>query len=169
MTEHGERVFILGAGRAGQGLARALRASAVEVVGVHGRHALPGAEAVTAGLIPPPVSRATIVLVTVRDAQLGAALRELACSSFAPTCVVLHASGGASPPELDELRASGHPAGTFHPLVPFVDPSLATERLRSAWIGIDGDAPALRASRRLAAALGARTIEIPKGEKARYH
>ncbi|MDQ2767509.1 MAG: DUF2520 domain-containing protein, partial [Gemmatimonadota bacterium] len=44
-----------------------------------------------------------------------------------------------------------------------------TEQLRRAWIGIDGDEAARAASRELAAAIGARVLEIPEGMKARYH
>ena len=63
-----ERVFILGAGRAGRGLARALRASGAEIVGLHGTHPEAGEDPVTAGPLPPTVSRADVILVTVRDA-----------------------------------------------------------------------------------------------------
>jgi predicted short-subunit dehydrogenase-like oxidoreductase (DUF2520 family) len=83
--------------------------------------------------------------------------------------VVLHASGSAEPPALELLRAQGHPGGTFHPLLPLTDPTRATEQLRRAWVGIDGDEAARVVSRELAAAIGARVLEIPEGVKARYH
>lgn len=166
MTEH---VFILGAGRAGTGLARALRASGVDVVGLHGRHQHAGGDAVTTGALPPSLAGASVVLVTVRDAQIDAALEELLAAPPAPGAVVLHASGSAEPAALALVRAAGHPAGTFHPLVPIADPARAPELLRGAWIGIDGDERAREASTTLAAALGARVLDIPPGEKARYH
>jgi predicted short-subunit dehydrogenase-like oxidoreductase (DUF2520 family) len=161
-----ERVFVLGAGRAGRALAHALGAAGVRVVGVHGRRP---AEGTTSGAWPVTLREATVVLVTVQDAELDAALRSLLGAPLAPGAVVLHASGGAEPPALDALRARGVHGGTFHPLLPLVDPARATEQLRRAWIGIDGDAPARAAARALAAALGARVLEIPAGEKARYH
>ena len=163
-----ERVFILGAGRAGQGLARALRASGVEIVGLHGTKASP-AQQITAGVIPGSIGGASVVLVAVRDAQLDAALREVARSKMSASAVILHASGGAEPRALEELRAGGRQAGTFHPLVPLSDPDRATEVLKDAWIGIDGDAAALDVSRRLAKRLSAHTVLIPPGAKARYH
>ena len=43
------------------------------------------------------------------------------------------------------------------------------ELMRHAWIGIDGDDPARNTSRRLAGHVGARTLDIPPGGKARYH
>jgi predicted short-subunit dehydrogenase-like oxidoreductase (DUF2520 family) len=163
-----ERVFILGAGRAGQGLARALRASGVEIVGLHGTK-MDDTRQITAGVIPDSIGRATVVLVAVRDAQLDAALREVARSALSPSAVLLHASGGAEPAALDELRATGRAAGTFHPLVPLSDPERAAAVLDGAWIGIDGDAAALEVSRRLARGLSAHTVVIPPGAKARYH
>lgn len=166
MSEH---VFIMGAGRAGTGLARALRASGVRVVGVHGRHVHPGDDGVTVGALPPSLASASVVLVTVRDAQIDAALEELLAGPLAPGTVVLHASGSAEPSMLARVRAAGHPAGTFHPLVPIADPASAPELLRGAWIGVDGDERARECSTVLAAAIGARVLDIPPGEKARYH
>ena len=166
MTAH---VFVFGAGRAGRGLARALRAGGVDVVGVHGRHTGDAVDRVTVGALPGAIADATIVLVTVRDGQLDAALDELAASPLRADAVVLHASGSADPPGLSRLRTRGHAAGTFHPLVPLADPSRAPALLRGAWIGVDGDEGARAAARALAAALGAQTLEIPAGRKPLYH
>jgi predicted short-subunit dehydrogenase-like oxidoreductase (DUF2520 family) len=49
------------------------------------------------------------------------------------------------------------------------DPATAPQMLRGAWVGIDGDAAALRVAERLAAAVGAHVLRIPPGEKPRYH
>lgn len=164
-----ERVFVLGAGRAGRGLARALRLGGVDVVGLHGRHTGDIQDHVTVGALPAALGDATTVLVTVRDAQLDAALRELAVSPLGADAVVLHASGSADPPALAELRSRGHAAGTFHPLVPLADPDRAPALLRDAWIGLDGDDAARARGRALAAALGAHTLDIPAGRKPLYH
>ena len=164
-----ERVFVLGAGRAGRGLARALRLGGVDVVGLHGRHTGDIQDHVTVGALPAALGDATTVLVTVRDAQLDAALRELAVSPLGADAVVLHASGSADPPALAELRSRGHAAGTFHPLVPLADPDRAPALLRDAWIGLDGDDAARAGGRALAAALGAHTLDIPAGRKPLYH
>ena len=163
-----DRVFILGAGRAGRGLARALRASGVTISGLHGRSP-DQASGITAGPIGDAITGATAILVTVRDAQLEDALGEVALAPLGPGAVVLHASGGADPTALTAVRALGHPAGTFHPLVPLSAPARAAEILRGAWIGVDGDPAAIAVSHRLAEVLGAGVLEIPRGEKARYH
>jgi predicted short-subunit dehydrogenase-like oxidoreductase (DUF2520 family) len=164
----GDRVFILGAGRAGRSLARALRAGGVQVAGLHGRSADP-AEGITAGPPPKSLGSATCVLVTVRDAQLEGALETLTTAAIAPAAIVLHASGSADPSGLGALRRAGHACGTFHPLVALSDPEHAPQTLRGAWIGIDGDPEARKVSERLAAAVAANVLYIPPGEKARYH
>jgi len=154
-------IFVVGAGRAGRALAAALTGTGATVVGVHGR---------VDGALPPHLARAGVVLVTVKDHDLPAALTALRAAPLAPGAVVLHASGASDPAEaLDALRAAGHPVGTFHPLVPLADPSLAAEALAGAWIGLDGDALAIAAGERLAGVLGARVLVIPHGMKARYH
>jgi len=164
-----ERVFVLGAGRAGRGLARALRLGGVDVTGLHGRHAGDPDDRATVGALPDTIGGASTVLVTVRDAQLDAALRELGRAPLRADAVVLHASGSADPPALAGLRSLGHAAGTFHPLVPLSDPARAPALLRDAWIGLDGDDAARARGRALADALGAHTLDIPAGRKPLYH
>ncbi len=166
MSEH---VFVLGAGRAGRGLFRAFRASGVGVVGLHGRRVEREPDVITAGILPASIAGASVVIVAVRDAQLDEALAEVAGSAARRDAVVLHASGSAEPRGLTELRARGNPAGTFHPLVPIADPARAAALFRGAWVGVDGDAAAVAVGERLAARLGARTLRIPNGSKARYH
>jgi len=165
-----ERVFVLGAGRAGRSLARAFVVSGVNVVGLHGRHAEPEAwPPVSEGLLPETLGAANVVLVTVRDAQLGDALRQLADARLARGAVVLHASGATDPPEASALRSRGHAVGTMHPLVPLANPDRASAVLRDAWIGVDGDPAAIAAARALAGSLGAHALTIPPGQKPRYH
>lgn len=164
-----DRLFVLGAGRAGRGLARAFRDAGVEVIGLHGRHPGDAGERITTGPLPPALGDATTVLVTVRDAQLDAGLAELSAAPLRAGAVILHASGSADPRGLAALRAAGHPAGTFHPLLPFADPSRAPDLLRGSYIGLDGDDAARARGRVLAASLGANTLDIPTGGKPAYH
>jgi predicted short-subunit dehydrogenase-like oxidoreductase (DUF2520 family) len=160
------RVFVIGAGRAGRALAHAMRVAGIDVVGLHGRRE---AEGITWGEWPASLGTASVVLVTVRDAELDGVLRDLIAAPLGARAVVLHASGNMEPPALDLLRERGHDGGTFHPLLPLTDPTRATEQLRRAWIGIDGDEGARAVSRDLAERLGARVLDIPPGVKARYH
>ncbi len=169
-----ERVFIVGAGRVGQGLARAFRISGVDIVGVHGKRAAPGAT--SHGSLPGDIARANTIILAVRDDQIDAALEQvLGAGSEGRTgpltsgSVILHTSGTAEPAALELVSSRGLSGGTFHPLVPFLDPERAPELLRGAWVGVDGDADARSTSRRLAGHVGARTIDIPSGGKPTYH
>jgi predicted short-subunit dehydrogenase-like oxidoreductase (DUF2520 family) len=163
-------VFVLGAGRAGRSLARALVVAGVDVVGLHGRQPDPTAvPPVTGGALPESLGNASVILVTVRDAQLGDALRQLARARLQAGAVVLHASGATDPAEASSLRALGHGVGTMHPLVPLANPARAVDILHDAWIGVDGDRAAIAAATALASRLGAHALTIPPGEKPRYH
>jgi predicted short-subunit dehydrogenase-like oxidoreductase (DUF2520 family) len=121
------------------------------------------------GAFAPGLRRATVVLVAVQDRELDAALAPLATAPLAPGAAVLQASGSAEPEAFAPLRAAGVACGTFHPLVPLAAPEQAPALLRGAWVGTDGDPPAAAAAAALAARLGARTLAIPAGQRARYH
>ena len=169
-----ERVLIVGAGQVGRGLFRAFRAAGIEVLGLHGRRA--SAWVTSSGALPPAISDANTIVLSVRDNQIDDAVAELvnsmgrgARAAVAPGTVVLHTSGGAEPELIPRLPEFGLNGGTFHPMIPFANPDRAPELLRNAWIGIDGDDQARATSRRLAGHIGARTIEIPPGGKSTYH
>jgi predicted short-subunit dehydrogenase-like oxidoreductase (DUF2520 family) len=166
-----ERVFIIGPGHVGRGLFRALRASGVEVVGLHGKRA--SGVATSTGALPKETASANVIIVCVREPQLDDTMEELLVAvragGLSRGTIVLHTSAIAEPVGLKALDDAGFPAGTFHPLVPFTDPEISAELLGKGWIGIDGANAAKNASRRLAGHLGARTLEIPPGKKAVYH
>jgi predicted short-subunit dehydrogenase-like oxidoreductase (DUF2520 family) len=166
-----ERVFQIGAGQVGRGLNRAFSSSGVRVVGLHGRRASLGATSY--GAFPESITDANVVVVSVRDHQVDGVMQELAHAArsgrLGSGTVILHTSAVSEPETLPELGQMGFPGGTFHPLASFSDPQRTTALLRGAWIGTDGEATARAASRRLAAAIGARTLEIPAGQKAAYH
>jgi len=166
-----ERLFIIGPGHVGRGLFRAFRASAVEVVGLHGKR--PSGVATSSGALPVEMAGANVVIVCVRDPQLDEAMEEVMAAAKSGLVqrgtVVLHTSAIAEPDGLRALSDAGFPGGTFHPLVPFSDPEVSAELLRKGWIGIDGENAAKSTSRRLAGHLGARTLDIPPGKKPAYH
>lgn len=166
-----ERVFQIGAGQAGRGLNRAFALSGTRIVGLHGRR--PSVGATSHGRLPDSIGEANVILVSVRDAQLDGVMEEVVAAAQAGRMergtVVLHTSAVAEPEALVRLAALGFPGGTFHPLIPFTDPGRAAALLRGGWIGIDGEATARAAARRLAAGIGARTLDIPAGRKAAYH
>lgn len=181
-------VMIIGAGRAGRSLACALAWAGVPVR-LHGRRpipevcaAAPGIDAdaarpgpapvVThdpAGALPADVARARVLILAVRDEQLGGLVSSLAASALAPGAVVLQLSGAAELPELQGSLGGGRAAvGTFHPLIPLM-PSSPPSVFRGAWVGVEGDAEAVLAAEELAGRLGANTLRIPSGGRAAYH
>lgn len=168
-----ERVFIIGAGKVGRGLAYGFRSVALQVLGVHARSPRDGAT--TSGPYPKVMSEANVVIIAVSDVALNEVFHSLAVvakgkgSPLTRGTIVLHTSGTVSPPALDELRAAGFPCGTFHPLAPFSTAERGAAALHEGWVGIDGDPVACATARRLAGAIGARTVNIPVHGKAAYH
>lgn len=165
-----EPVVLVGAGRAGRALAAAFRAAGlphalVDRVGIVEQHGPPvftsRADA---------VHQSPAILVAVRDGQLDVALDELRDRDGVRTdAVVLQVSGSAEPAARERIAAMGVHYGTFHPLLPLIDPALASFRLQGSVIGIEGDAAAHDVAAHLAMRLGATTIEIPRAERAAYH
>jgi predicted short-subunit dehydrogenase-like oxidoreductase (DUF2520 family) len=166
-----DRIFQVGAGQVGRGLNRAFAASRVQIVGLHSRR--PSASATSHGDLPATIGDANLVIVSVREPQLDGVMQQLlnACQAgrIQRGTAILHTSAVAEPAALTEMTALGFPGGTFHPLMPFTDPDRAAGMLRGGWIGIDGDPTARSASRRIAARIGARTLDIPAGKKPAYH
>lgn len=168
-----ERVFIIGAGKVGRGLSAAFRGAGLQVVGLHARTPRDGAT--SSGPYPASMSEANVVIIAVADSALNTVCHELAIvarqkgSVLTHGTVVLHTSGTETPPALGELREAGLPAGTFHPLAPFATAERGALALGNGWVGIDGDPRACATARRLAAAIGARTINVPRNAKAAYH
>jgi predicted short-subunit dehydrogenase-like oxidoreductase (DUF2520 family) len=116
------------------------------------------------------VRAAAVILVAVRDGQLDAALDEIRTVDGAQRdAIVLQVSGSAEPAARASVTDAGLHYGTFHPLLPLLDPALASFRLQGSVVGVEGDAPALAAAMGLAARLGATTIAIPRADRAAYH
>ena len=138
-------VAIVGAGRLGTALARALGAAGVEVEGPLGRGAEP---------------RSGIVLLCVPDGEIARAAERVG-KRF-----VGHVSG-ATP--LTALAASGGEAFGLHPLQTFAGGEGA-EAFAGVGCAIAGTTPAaLAVAHDLAERLAMTPIEISDGERAAYH
>jgi predicted short-subunit dehydrogenase-like oxidoreductase (DUF2520 family) len=165
-----EPVVLVGAGKAGRALTAAFRAAGVTCAlvdrdGIVEQHGPPvfttRAEA---------VQQAAVILVAVRDGQLDVALDEIRVQDRAREgAVVLQVSGSAEPAARERITANLMHYGTFHPLLPLIDPSLASFRLQGSVIGVEGDTRAAAAAMSLAMRMGATTIVIPRPDRAAYH
>ena len=146
---------IVGDGRLGRALARALEAAGIEVEGPLGRHAMP---------------ESAIVLLCVPDAAIGEAAAAVGATGFEPATgagrYVGHASG-ATP--LSALAAAGGESFGVHPLQTFAGGE-GIEAFQGAGAAIAGTTPeALSVARELAERLGMTAIEISDAERAAYH
>lgn len=172
MTGARPSIGIIGPGRAGLGLALALRGAGLAVAGVHGRRrkSVPRGVRLSVGGMPPWLGEAGVVLLAVRDDALPGLVRALVRSGLARGCVFLHLSGALTSRVLAPLRARGAAVGAMHPLMTVSDePRRAAAHLRGATFAIEGDAAAVRAARRLARAVAAVPVAIRPSGKARYH
>ena len=168
---------ILGAGRLGRTLGRLLIRRELTPVGVSCRTLrsarqavafMGGGRATTSNL--EAAGRAALVLIATPDRVIAPLARELAESGLDwHRRVVAHTSGALSSATLDPLRRRGALVASIHPLASIADPQEGLRRIQGIPFAIEGDARAVRILRRLAVALGAVPVTIPRQAKALYH
>jgi predicted short-subunit dehydrogenase-like oxidoreductase (DUF2520 family) len=169
---------IVGAGRVGQTLGRALRRRGWGIGAVVTRH--PGTARRAARFIGAgkPISHlkseisnqfgADILYITTNDNQVAVAARALArMRKTWRGHVVLQASGALSSRELAALRRRGAAVGSLHPLYPFPKPLRVFPR--GVVFGIEGDAEAVKQAHELVESLRGQPMEVRTTEKALYH
>jgi len=165
------RVTIIGAGRMGQGLGLALKRRGYKILMV----------ARTPRDVTPPLmlhqgsraeatAGAELVLIATPDDAIGQVAAELAAEgAISRDQVVLHLSGLLDRNALLPLEESGAACGSFHPLQSVAEAGTAAERLKGAYVGIEGDDRALVAAERLANTLRMIPVRIPAAAKPAYH
>ena len=174
-------VAVVGAGRLGTALARALAAGGYAVEALVTRRAAGARRAASrAGLraaalsfdqlaqLPP----ADILFITTPDDAIVATAERLAALPWAPGArgrVALHTSGALSSEALAPLRARGFAVGSMHPLAAVTEAAAGAEDLRRAFYCVEGGARAVRVARRVVRDLGGRSFSIDTRDKALYH
>jgi predicted short-subunit dehydrogenase-like oxidoreductase (DUF2520 family) len=139
------RIGIVGRGRVGGALARALRAAGHEVDGPAGRGQAPAGD---------------VVLLCVPDSEI-----EPAAAAVAGAAPFVGHTSGATP--LGALAPAGAAAFGLHPLQTIV---ASDTELRGCGCAVAGATPAaLDLARRLAGDLGMHAVEIADGDRAAYH
>ena len=147
-------VCIVGRGKVGRTLQRALRSAEVACTLLPGTRlgrALPAAD---------------VYLLAVPDAAIAGVAAQLT-SRLSRATRVLHLAGARGLEELAALHDRGIAVGVMHPLVSFAD-TRAEHALRGATFTCFGDRPAITSARRLTRRLGARCVVIPPPDAA-YH
>jgi predicted short-subunit dehydrogenase-like oxidoreductase (DUF2520 family) len=170
-------VAVIGLGRLGTSLARALAARGTPIAGFYdldpraagrarrllgrGRPASSAADA---------ARPAEVVLICVPDRDVAAAAAELARAPFAWTGkIVLHTSGVHSSAVLAPLRRRGAATGSFHPAQSFARADTPPARFLSIGVAVEGAPRAAAAARTLARRLGAVPFTLKAADKPRYH
>ena len=171
---------IIGAGRLGTALARALAYHGYAVEAVVAR-SLPHAQASARLISGSPraltpsqleeVPSSDILFITTPDDAIAEVSARLAAilKKGRKRQTVLHTSGALSSSVLQSLRDAGFHTGSLHPLVSVSDPVDGAESLRAAFFCVEGDSGAARVAREIVRALGAESFTIEKKRKALYH
>jgi predicted short-subunit dehydrogenase-like oxidoreductase (DUF2520 family) len=155
------RVAIIGPGRLGNGLARALDGAGWSVL-VLGRNVVDEWKGHLAG-------RELVLLTVPDDAISGVAATLAAAGAVGKGQVVLHSSGARDRAALSALDGITDGLGSFAPVQTVVDPATAAARLRGAYAVIEGDPAAVERGTELAAALGMVGIQLSSRAKVAYH
>lgn len=169
-------INILGAGKVGASLARALASSgAVELGSILNstiESTLDAAAFIGAGNAAPSLSEclpADVWILGMEDRKQTDILRSLSGgSALRSDDVVISLSGFLSS---EDLRLSGarQPLGTMHPVQTFPRRTAETGFFRSFPFAIEGDPEALLRIREIAAAISSKTFDIESHSKRLYH
>jgi predicted short-subunit dehydrogenase-like oxidoreductase (DUF2520 family) len=166
-------VGIVGSGRAGLGLALALRRARIKVAGVHGRRErpMPSGLSLSVGATPPWLPEVGVVVLAVRDDALGSCVNDLVRGhGLGRGQVVLHLSGALTHDVLRPLQALGAATGSMHPLMTVAaDPAQASRRFRGATFVLEGDLAAVAVADAIVRRLGGIPVTLAPERKPVYH
>jgi len=165
------RVTIIGAGRMGQGLGLALKRRGYKVILVNRnqREVIPPL-VLHQGSLAEATEGAELVLIATPDDAIPQVAGELASArAIVRDQVVLHLSGLLDKTALAPLAETGAGLGSFHPVQSVAEPATAAERLKGAYVGIEGDERAVVAAERLANTLRMLPVTISAESKPAYH
>src|SRR5207248_6017740 len=147
-------LVVLGRGRLGQSLARALRARLV-----------PGHDW-RSGM---PFKAGARIFLAVPDPAIAPLAAELAALPLPEGAAVIHLSGALGLAPLKAVVEAGRDVGSFHPLQSF-PVEREPEHFRGALVAVDASSARLLGElTRLARVLGARPRRVPPEERTLYH
>jgi len=152
------KVFILGSGKVGRALAKALRTSGVEVT----------LRAARQGVPTRPID-ARVIILAVRDRQLGPVAADLAATNVVPrNAVVVHNAGALPSDALAALRGLTAGVAQMHPMISFASKTFFPTLTRGH-CHVEGDPEAVRRARALAKRVGMTPRSFPRLDTVGYH
>lgn len=152
------KVFILGAGKVGRALAAAMKRKGVRVTLRPARKGVPTTRI-----------DADVIVLALRDRQLGPVAGDLAASGVVPRkAVVVHNAGALPGDALAALRGLCAGVAQMHPMISFA--SLTSfPTLDGGHVHVKGDAEAERRARALAKKIGMTPRTFAKLDTIAYH
>lgn len=164
------RFAILGPGRLGSTLARALQQSGREVSAIAGGGEHGEALALTLGATFCEASAlpalADVIFATVPDGELRRATGPLPVDA---RHAVVHCGGALGLEALQGPAGHGAAVGCFHPLQSFPTRALDVAQLSGVTIGVEAQPALLATLTELASAFGARALSLQDVDRACYH
>jgi predicted short-subunit dehydrogenase-like oxidoreductase (DUF2520 family) len=168
---------MIGAGRLGQALGRALSRSGVRVRFVAARNLARARRAArfigcgrAIGLGDRQIGGAAVIVLAVSDGAVAAVAEALArLREDWSGRVVLHTCGSLGVNVLQPLRRRGAVVGSLHPFQTIPTPSAGTRSLRGCYWGVDGDRKARAVAEDWVGRLGGKSFRVPTKHKALYH
>ncbi len=170
-------VALIGTGRLGSSLARALPPGVFTVTALHDKNAAAARRCrgrIRRGRVFPRAAEAAasadLILICVSDGAIAELSAELAAAPGPwKGKIVLHTSGALSSRELATLKRAGAAVGSVHPAQSFAGPDTPPSRFRGVSFAVEGDPKAAAAGKRLARSVGGRPFAIRPGDKVLYH
>ncbi|MEW5854848.1 MAG: Rossmann-like and DUF2520 domain-containing protein [Myxococcota bacterium] len=167
-------VFVVGAGRAGLVMTRALLRTRHRILGTWNRtaEAAAGVRKHTGapafhGRIPQVARSANLILVAVRDDLLSEMDARLARDGVVgPNMVVAHLAGALDSTVLRACKEAGAAVGSMHPVASFSEESQLPVGTHFA---VEGEPAAVEMLRQLVDDLGGTPLTVDPGQKPRYH
>ena len=173
-------VSIVGSGRLGTALAKALAGAHYEIEALvarqigHARRAaaLLGSPKIALSerdLSALPASK--IILITTPDGEILKTAEGIAALGSSPRGrTVLHTSGALAASEvLAPLAAAGFATGSLHPLVSISEPRTGADKLHGAFYCVEGDGAASRVARSIVRDLQGHSFHLSSSFKPLYH
>jgi predicted short-subunit dehydrogenase-like oxidoreductase (DUF2520 family) len=170
-----ESIGVIGAGRAGRGIAVALARAGHHVTLLSRRTSSPAPAGVSLLVAPDGPTKGwvadhPILICAVPDDTIRPLAEQIAgLGAVTNEHVILHLSGALGQEALGPLVPTGAALGSLHPLQTISDPDRAPERLRGAWAAVEGTPRAEETADRLARAVGLRPFRLAPKAKPLYH